>query len=143
MFVDGVDYSDEIDRIADFLANVKIERAYVAVPTRPPAEGWVRPSNEDVLNHAFLSFSDKLGPDRVELLTGYEGDAFSSSGNFKEDLLSITSVHPMRKDAVRKLMERANASWDSVELLLETDRLVELEYEDEIYYMRTLPSRGG
>ena len=143
MFVDGVDYSHEIDRIADFLASVKIERAYVAVPTRPPAEDWVKPSNEDVLNNAFLSFSEKLGPDRVELLTGYEGDAFSSSGNLQEDLLSITSVHPMRKDAVRKLVERANASWDLVELLLEKDRLVELEYEGETYYMRKLPSRGG
>jgi wyosine [tRNA(Phe)-imidazoG37] synthetase (radical SAM superfamily) len=143
MFIDGVNYSDEIDKIASFLAGVEIERAYVAIPTRPPAEDWVRPSSEEVLNHAFLSFSERLGSEKVELLIGYEGTAFSSSGKLEEDLLSITSVHPMREDAVRKLVERVDATWDRVEMLLEASKLIELKYEGETYYMRKLPSRGG
>ncbi|MGD9381233.1 MAG: radical SAM protein, partial [Candidatus Thorarchaeota archaeon] len=94
MFIDGVDYSDEICMIADFLAGLEIERAYISIPTRPPAEDWVRQSSEDILNDAFWSFSEKLGTEKVELLIGYEGNAFSSTGDFEADLLSITSVHP-------------------------------------------------
>ncbi len=141
MFVDGVDYRDEIDKIAEFLSGLNIDKAYIAVPTRPPAEDWVRPASEGILNQAFCSFSEKLGQDRVELLIGYEGNAFSSTGSFEEDLLSITSVHPMRKDAVEKLADKAEASWERVELLLEDGGLIELRYEGETYFMRRLPSR--
>jgi wyosine [tRNA(Phe)-imidazoG37] synthetase (radical SAM superfamily) len=141
MLVDGVDYSDEIDKIAEFLAGLNMEKAYIAVPTRPPAEDWVKPAKEEILNQAFLSFSDRIGSDKVELLIGYEGDAFSSTGNLEEDLLSITSVHPMRKDAVEKLAEKSGASWERVQSLLDEGSLIELRYEEEAYYMRKLPSR--
>jgi wyosine [tRNA(Phe)-imidazoG37] synthetase (radical SAM superfamily) len=142
MFIDGVDYSDEISRIAEFLAGIRIKSAYISIPTRPPAENWVRPASESILNHAYWSFSERLGNERVELLIGYEGDTFASTGNLEVDLLSITSVHPMRKDAVKKLVEEAGAKWDSVEKLLQANKLIELEYESEVYYMRKLPSRG-
>lgn len=141
MFVDDMDYSDEMDKIAEFLAGLNIEKAYIAVPTRPPAEDWVRPAREAVLNQAFCSFSDRLGSNKVEFLIGYEGDAFSSTGNLEEDLLSITSVHPMRKDAVEKLAEKSDAPWERVKALLDEGSLIELRYEGEIYYMRRLPSR--
>jgi len=141
MFVNGIDYSDEIDRIAEFLSGLNIYKAYIAVPTRPPAEDWVKPANERILNQAFCAFSEKLGSGRVELIIGHEGDAFSSTGNLEEDLLSITSVHPMRKDAVAKLAEKTDASWERVKLLLEEGSLIELKFEGETYYMRRLPSR--
>ena len=141
MLVDGVDYSNEIDLIAEFLAGLNIAKAYIAVPTRPPAEDWVRPAPEELLNQAFHLFSDRLGSDRVELLIGYEGNAFASSGNLEQDLLSITSVHPMRKEAVEKLVERSDASWDSIRSLTEQGQLIELSYEGEIYYMRKIASR--
>jgi wyosine [tRNA(Phe)-imidazoG37] synthetase (radical SAM superfamily) len=141
MLIGGMDYSDEIDKIAEFLSGLNLERTYIAVPIRPPAEDWVRPAKEEIVNQAFQSFSDRVGSDKVELLIGYEGDAFSSTGNLEEDLLSITSVHPMRKDAVEKLAENADASWKRIQSLLEDGRLVELKYEGETYYMRKLPSR--
>jgi len=45
----------------------------------------------------------------VEYLIGYEGNAFAFTGNVEEDLLSITSVHPMREDAVKDFLKKANA----------------------------------
>jgi len=36
---------------------------------------------------------------------GYEGNAFASTGNVEEDLLSITAVHPMREEGVKKLLK--------------------------------------
>jgi wyosine [tRNA(Phe)-imidazoG37] synthetase (radical SAM superfamily) len=141
MLIDEVNYTNEFGRIAEFLAKLKkLNRAYVAVPTRPPTEKWVKPAKEEVVNAAFQVFSEKLGLDRVELLTGHEGNAFAFTGDAKEDLLSITAVHPMRYEAVREFLRKANTSWQLIEELLDQGKLVELEFEGDKYYMRKLLS---
>ena len=63
------------------------------------------------------------------------------TGNVEEDLLSVTSVHPMRERGVKELLRKANASWEVVEKLLDEGKLIELEYEGHRYYMRRLLSR--
>jgi wyosine [tRNA(Phe)-imidazoG37] synthetase (radical SAM superfamily) len=142
MLVDGVNYGSEFEKTADFLKNLKrLDKAYVAIPTRPPAEEWVKPAKEETVNAAFQVFSEGLGVDRVEYLIGYEGNAFAFTGRVEEDLLSITAVHPMRKEAVKEFLKKADADWRVIERLLKEDKLIELEYEGNQYYMRTLPSR--
>ncbi|ASJ07358.1 radical SAM protein [Thermococcus pacificus] len=141
MLIDGIDYGNEFEEIAEFLAELKPDVAYIAIPTRPPAEGWVKPAGEDVINHAFQTFVEKLGEDRVEYLIGYEGNAFAFTGNVENDLLSITSVHPMREDAVDEFLRKANADWSVVERLLREGKLIELEYNGKKFYMRRLKSR--
>ena len=142
MLIDDMGYGDEFKRIAEFLTKLeKLNKAYIAIPTRPPAEKWVKPANEKDINTAFQVFSEKLGTGKVEYLIGYEGNAFAFTGNVEEDLLSITAVHPMRKEAVEEFLKKACANWGAIEKLLEEDKLVELEYEGNKYYMRKLPSR--
>ena len=142
MLVEGVEYAGEFEKIAEFLKELRsLDKAYIAIPTRPPAEEWVKPATEETLNRAFQTFTEKLGVDRVEYLIGYEGNAFAFTGNVEEDLLSITAVHPMRKEAVTEFLKKANADWKRVEKLLSENKLVELEYEGNKYYMRRLPSR--
>jgi wyosine [tRNA(Phe)-imidazoG37] synthetase (radical SAM superfamily) len=137
MLVDMLDYGNEFEKIADFLENLeRLNRAYIAVPTRPPAENWVRPPRGEAVNSAFQVFSEKLGIDRVEYLTGYEGDTFPSTGKVEDDLLSITAVHPMRKEAVEKLLKKANADWQIIHKLTQEGKLREVEYEGNTYYMR-------
>lgn len=100
MLIDGIDYGgDEFEKIAEFLKELKPDKAYIAIPTRPPAESWVKPAKEEVINHAYQVFTEALGEERVEYLIGYEENAFAFTGNVEEDLLSITAVHPMREDA--------------------------------------------
>jgi wyosine [tRNA(Phe)-imidazoG37] synthetase (radical SAM superfamily) len=144
MLIDGINYGNELERIAEFLTELeKLNKAYIAIPTRPPAEKWVKPAKEDAVNVAFQVFSEKLGADRVECLIGYEGNAFAFTGNVVEDLLSITAVHPMRDEAVKEFLRKANAGWQIIEKLLAADKLVELEYEGNRYYMRKLLSKRG
>jgi wyosine [tRNA(Phe)-imidazoG37] synthetase (radical SAM superfamily) len=141
MLVDSVDYGNGFEKIADFLRNLeRLNRAYIAVPTRPPTENWVRPPKEETINRAFQAFSEKLGVDRVEYLIGYEGDAFAFTGKVEEDLLSITAVHPMRKEAVEKFLEKANKDWQIMCKLLQEGKIREVEYEGNIYYTRKLPA---
>ncbi len=142
MLIDMIEYDDELRKIAVFLGELAgLEKAYIAVPTRPPTEKWVRPAKEETLNLAYQIFSERLGDERVEYLIGYEGNAFAFTGNVKEDLLAITAVHPMRKEAVEEFLKKANAEWRVVEELLHENLLVELEYEGKLYYMRKLPNR--
>jgi len=137
----NIPYNGELERIADFLAQLRPDRAYIAIPTRPPAERWVEPASEELINLAYQLFSEKLGESRVEYLIGYEGNAFASTGNIEEDILSITAVHPMREEALRELLRRSNADWSRVEKLLREGKLIELEYRGKRFYMRALPSR--
>jgi wyosine [tRNA(Phe)-imidazoG37] synthetase (radical SAM superfamily) len=104
MLVQGVnDTDDYLREAASFLACLRPATAYLAIPTRPPAEKWVRPPSEEVINRAYQIFSERV--DRVEYLIGYEGNAFAFTGDVVEDLLSITALHPMREEhGVRVLM---------------------------------------
>jgi len=137
MLIDGVDYEGELREMASFLKGLaRLDKAYIAVPTRPPAEKWVRPAKEEVLNEAFQIFSEALGSDKVELLIGYEGNAFAFTEDVKEDLLSITAVHPMREEAVAELLRKAGADWQVVNELLHHGELVKIIYEGKAYYVR-------
>jgi len=142
MLVDGFFYGNELKKIADFLSSLKrLDMAYVAIPTRPPTEKWVKPASEELVNAAFQIFSEKLDG-KVECLTGYEGNAFASTGNAEDDLLSITSVHPMRSEAVKELLSKNNTDLGVLDKLLMEGKIVELRYEGDKYYMRKLPTRA-
>ena len=130
------DSAKSLRKIAGFLNHMQPVKAYVAVPTRPPAEKWVRPPDEDVLNEAFQILNEK--PFQVEYLIGYEGNAFAFTGDVEKDLLSITAVHPMRQDAVSEFLMRAGADWQIVHKLIAQSQLTEAEYKGRKFYMRDL-----
>jgi wyosine [tRNA(Phe)-imidazoG37] synthetase (radical SAM superfamily) len=128
------DHTKSLRKIAVFLNHLQPDKAYLAVPTRPPAAKWVRPPAENVLNEAFQIFSQRTF--QVEYLIGYEGNAFAFTGDVKKDLLSITAVHPMRQDAVNEFLMRAGADWQIVRKLLAQDLLVEAKYRGKMFIMR-------
>lgn len=75
----------------------------------------------------------------LDLDTVLEGIlAFASTGDPERDLLSITSVHPMRQDAVRKLLAQTGSGWWLVERLLEEGKLVEQVYGGRRFCLRKL-----
>ena len=106
MLVRGInDDPTHLAQVADVVGQLQPQCAYLSIPTRPPAEGWVAPPDEAVLNQAFHIFSARVAS--VEYLIGYEGDAFALTGDVEADLLSITAVHPMREDALQAFLVRA------------------------------------
>ncbi|HDM88838.1 MAG TPA: radical SAM protein [Candidatus Bathyarchaeota archaeon] len=139
MLIDG--HIDNLEDIADFLSKIRPYKAYISIPTRPPAENWVKPVSEEIINRAFNIFSRSLGEDAVEYLIGYEGSSFALTGDLEEDLLSIMSVHPIREDGVSEVLSKANADWGIIDKMLNERKIVKLEYGEHIYYMRKIPSR--
>lgn len=141
MLIDGInDGAEEVKKIAEFLSKINPSRAYVAVPTRPPAKKLIKPAGEHVINTAYQIFSDIL-VGKVEYLMGYEGNAFAFTGNVEEDLLSITSVHPMREEAVKEFLKKGNANWNVIDRLVEEEKIIKLMYQGNTFYMRKLPGR--
>jgi wyosine [tRNA(Phe)-imidazoG37] synthetase (radical SAM superfamily) len=137
MLVRGVnDDAAHLADVANFLAQLQPAKAYLAVPTRPPAELWAEPPPEEVINQAFHILRARL--DHVELLIGYEGNAFAATGNLTEDLLSITAVHPMREDAVQEFLARAGAETSALRALIAGGQLVETPYDGHKFYTRKL-----
>ena len=134
------DSEQSLQMIANFLERLGPDIAYISVPTRPPSTDGVRSPAERSLNQAFQMMQRRLG--RVEILIGYEGNAFASTGNAEEDVLGITAVHPMREDAVENFLERAGASWTLVDRLLAENKLVSADYEGHTFYLRRLGRPG-
>ena len=127
------DTPEEAEKISQFIATLKPETAYLSIPTRPPAEPRILPADPERVNLIFQIFSNHNR--NVELITGYEGNQFSSSGEVESDILSITSVHPMRRDALEKMLSD-NRKTHLLEQLVESGALVESEYEGHTYYLR-------
>ncbi|MBN1522415.1 MAG: radical SAM protein [Candidatus Aureabacteria bacterium] len=130
------DDAKEIEKAAKFIAGLKETKSYLSIPTRPPAEKWVKTADEHTINKAYQIFKD-LSID-VEYLIGYEGNAFAFTGNIEKDLLSITSVHPMRKEAVEKFLKKADGDWSVIEKLTDENKLIETEYKGNRFYVRKI-----
>ena len=130
------DNVNEMQQAAEFIRKLNPKAVYISVPTRPPAEEYGVPPEPEFINKAYQIYSSKL--DNVELTIGYEGNAFASTGNFEEDLLSITAVHPMRKEAVENLIKKDNASWNVVDQLIKDEKLRTTHFEGNTFYIRNL-----
>lgn len=130
------DGKEEIKKIADFIKELDVEKSYISVPTRPPCEHWVRSPTEEVLNRAYHSFQENNID--VEYLLGYAENKFEMTDNAEEDLLNITSVHPMRKSKVKQFLDEAQEDWGIIKKLLKEGKIVEIEYNGEKFYMRNL-----
>jgi wyosine [tRNA(Phe)-imidazoG37] synthetase (radical SAM superfamily) len=135
MLVAGLnDADDHLRALARFLEPLPISTAYLAIPTRPPAEPDAHAPDEGAVNRAYQIVSERVA--RVEYLIGYEGSAFAPTGSAEQDLLGITAVHPMRQDAVLALLYRTGTDWDVVERLLAQEQLTQVSYDGQSFYLR-------
>ncbi len=107
MLIENVnDDPAEIEAIADLVAELEPRKAYLAIPTRPPAESWAKPASEETIVKAYEIFKERLGSGRVELLIGYEGSGFDLGENPVENILAIASVHPIMIDYAYQALSR-------------------------------------
>ncbi len=125
-----------LESLAELITRLQPEKAYLAIPIRPPAEKFVHPPDENTLNRAFQIFSQKLAT--VEYLIGYEGNAFASTGRVRDDLLSITAVHPMRHEAITEFLHKNGASFELVRQLIREGEIIATEYQGHTFYLRKI-----
>ena len=137
MLVAGVnDGAVNADDLGRFIKRLSPHRAYLSVPIRPPAERGSKPPEPSSLNRFFQIVRGYIGD--LELLTGYEGDAFATTGRLADDLLAIAAVHPLRESAVQALVERAGGDWSVVEKLVSDGLLIPTEFAERRFYVHRL-----
>ena len=122
----------------DFISSIDVDKAYISIPIRPPAEKWVLPPTKDKIVEAHEIYREKLG-DRVELLIKPEGEKFlSSTGEIVEDFLATISVHPMREDYAYKFIEKSGEIPSKIlKKLLEEKKISRIKYRGKYFYIKS------
>lgn len=128
--------ASSITAIADFIAGISSRKAYLSIPTRPPAEKWVQPPGAEDILKAYQLVKEKFPT--TECLLEYEGEDFVTVGNIRDEVLSILSVHPLREEAVAKLLKDAAADYEVIKELMQEKKITTTEYQGERFYIRKI-----
>lgn len=139
MLVDGInDHEKSIEKIAEQLELIQPQKAYLLVPTRPPAESGVRRASVENLRKAVAIIRGVTRAD-VECMTGdEEEEGFFFTEDITNDILSIASVHPIREDIIASLLAKRNAGNKVVSELVKRGDLIEYTYEGRKFYRRNI-----
>jgi wyosine [tRNA(Phe)-imidazoG37] synthetase (radical SAM superfamily) len=140
LLADVNDSPAELTGLGHFLREAGIARAYLAIPHRPPAISETRGPDETGVARAYQLLRE-FGLE-VELLTGYEGDAFAFSGDLRRDILAVTAVHPLRESALRALVEKSGGDMALVKALVSSGELKPVDYAGATFYVRRLSGAG-
>lgn len=139
MLVDGVnDHESSIEKIAEQLSLIQPSKAYILVPTRPPAEASVKRASMANLSNA-MRIIRSISKTDVECITGDEKEeGFFFTESIADDLLSIASVHPVREDIIDELLKKRKADKSIITELLEQGQLIEFTYEGKKFYRKNI-----
>ncbi len=114
-----------------FIEQIKPLKAYILIPTRPPAENINPPEYEQLkIAKQILSGINQ----NFEFIDYDEGTNFTFYNNFEKELLNILSVHPMSKDAVNLFIEKANIGWDKIDELINKKIIKEIQFNKNSFF---------
>ncbi len=141
MLVKGYnDGEDHLEELAAFLEPLAPAVCRLSSPTRPPACSDVTWVEEQRLAAATAIFQEHHL--HVRILNAYEGNDFTRTGDLREALLSILSVHPMKEIAVAHFLEDHEESPGDgrvlLEELLQEEEIITTLWREERFYARNL-----
>ncbi len=135
MLVKGINDSIEsLYKTAGFIKQIHPKKAYILIPTRPPAEANTKVPEDRILTAAQQIFCSVI--DNAKLLVYDEDNNFSFFSDTEQELLSIIAVHPMREDAVKEFLYKSNASWDLIINLIEKNTIRKIEFSENTYFIK-------
>ena len=137
MLVDGINDSDrDIAAVAEHIASLGVQRAYVSVPIRPPAVSSIGPASPERVMACYMAFKD-MGID-VELNIATEEGGFTLTGEFATYILGTTSVHPLREDQMEGLLEKGGeGARTALQGLLANGSVSKVEFSGKRFYIRS------
>lgn len=134
MLIEGLnDGTPGLDALGRFLLEIKVDRAWLAVPHRPPAVAGVRGPGEAALVSAHQTLAALGVP--VALLATEEGEDFAYGGDLPRDILAIAAVHPLRESALRALVAKAGGDMAPVQALIDSGALKPVAHAGETFYV--------
>jgi len=135
MIIEGLNDSVEnFSKLAGLIKKLNPDKAYLAIPIRPPAVESVITPDVETMNLAWQIFN-KSGI-KTEFLTGFEGNETGFTGNIYEDILNIIAVHPLREDSLINLLKHDDADYEVVKSLIKQRLIRVTVYKGEKFYLR-------
>jgi len=135
MLVSGInDRKEKLLHLASLIKKLRPYKAYISIPIRPPTLSSVKAPDMEKINEAWQIFSDQQI--QTELLTGFEGTNAGYTGNAYDDILNITSVHPLREDSLMQLLHNDHADFSVVESLISQQLIRIIPYLGKNYFLR-------
>jgi wyosine [tRNA(Phe)-imidazoG37] synthetase (radical SAM superfamily) len=132
MLIPGLnDDAASVARTSAFVSALGPLRAYVAIPTRPPAEPWVRMPTIDAVRRAADAFRAAEVP--TTCLIDELETPFAPADDPDAGLLGIVAVHPMTEDDARDYLARSGADWSVAQALLDQGRIVTVRHRRRTY----------
>jgi wyosine [tRNA(Phe)-imidazoG37] synthetase (radical SAM superfamily) len=102
MLVNGLNDTEiALTDIATALKAIRPDEIHINMPTRPPAETWVRPTDEDGLVRAQAI----LGEAARVVHPASGSFQVSASGDLQEAVVGIITRHPMREDELIRTLQ--------------------------------------
>jgi len=139
MVLDNINSTEKhAHELAEFIAELNPMTAYLSVPVRPPADESIKKPNEKTILKIFEIFSEFIS--KVELLINFEDNNFIPMDDIENEILKITSVHPLREDHLESFLDKGNTDWKIVQRMIKNKILKVVTYEGYNYYLRSLKS---
>jgi len=125
------DSEENIQQLHDVLQRLHCERIYVNVPIRPPAESWVKiPEKETV-----LWICQTLGATNIAFYESTVGFTIQNESQIQEEILKITSRHPLREDQIMHLTAMATTKVrELLDEMVRQEKIKKIEYNNQIFY---------
>jgi wyosine [tRNA(Phe)-imidazoG37] synthetase (radical SAM superfamily) len=119
-----------LHRMRDAVLSVAPDRVYVTVPTRPPAEKWVRPPSP-----ANILVAQRVLGETIPLTESESGDfGVENFIDAHQAILEIGSRHPLRREQALDI-EQKFAAPGTVEQMLTAGDVVEVRHCGERYVL--------
>lgn len=139
MLISGLnDNTQHLESIAEQILKINPQKSYILVPTRPPAESNIyRATGESLIEAA--SIINSISNVNVECITEDDTEqGFFFTDNVAEDLLSITSVHPIKEEIIRYYIKVKKADFSILKELINQNKIIEYTYEGKRFYKKNL-----
>jgi len=106
MLVQGLnDNEDALKEIADNLQDIQPDEVHIVQPTRPPAETWVQPPDDEGLHRAYAI----LGGIARVIHSAIGSFDLSGHESLADAVIGIISRHPVRESALIKTLKQASS----------------------------------
>lgn len=140
LMVEGVnDGAGLLQKNASLISILKPARAYLSIPTRPPAMRSVKKPDEAAINRAYQIYSG--AGLQCEMLLGFEGSDTGFTGDARADILNMSAVHPIREETMGEILRKNRAESSLPDQLVRENEIREVLYQDKKFWIRNFTKR--
>ncbi len=128
------DSLESVKNTAKFISKLHPKHAYLLIPTRPPAESWVQSPDEQHLTNLYYLFKENFK--KVTLLIDFPSENIRTTGLIEDELLAITSVHPLRKEDAERMINHVKGNSSVIDQLIDANKIIQTTYHGHTFYIR-------